>query len=70
MILAVYATDRSNTWSEIGAQVYFWGRLAYLPAYAVGLPWVRTFIWQIATVGIVLCMVPLFDRALLAVLVE
>lgn len=70
VILAVYATERSNQWSEIGAQVYFWGRLAYVPAYAAGLPWVRTFIWQIATIGIVLCMVPLFDRALLTVLME
>lgn len=70
VVLAVYATERSNQWSEIGAQVYFWGRLAYLPAYAAGLPWIRTFIWQIATVGIVLCMVPLFDKALLTVLME
>ncbi|MBX3496607.1 MAG: MAPEG family protein [Parvibaculum sp.] len=70
VILAVYATERSNQWSEIGAQIYFWGRLAYIPAYAAGLPWVRTFIWQIATVGIVLCMVPLFDRALITVLME
>lgn len=70
VVLAVYATERSSQWSEIGAQVYFWGRLAYLPAYAAGLPWIRTFIWQIATVGIVLCMVPLFDKALLTVLLE
>ncbi|MBX3493061.1 MAG: MAPEG family protein [Parvibaculum sp.] len=70
VILAVYATERTNQWSEIGAQIYFWGRLAYIPAYAAGLPWVRTFIWQIATVGIVLCMVPLFDRALITVLME
>lgn len=70
VILAVYATERTDVWSETGAQVYFWGRLAYLPAYAIGLPWVRTIIWQIATIGIVLCMVPLFDRALIAVLME
>ena len=70
VILAVYATERTNQWSEIGAQIYFWGRLAYIPAYASGLPWIRTFIWQIATIGIVLCMVPLFDRALLTVLME
>ncbi|MDZ4380194.1 MAG: MAPEG family protein [Parvibaculum sp.] len=70
VILAVYATGRTDMWSEAGAQVYFWGRLAYLPAYAMGLPWLRTVIWQIATIGIVLCMVPLFDTALLAVLME
>ncbi|PKQ05260.1 MAG: hypothetical protein CVT72_10110 [Alphaproteobacteria bacterium HGW-Alphaproteobacteria-11] len=70
VILAVYATERTNQWSEIGAQIYFWGRLAYIPAYASGLPWIRTIIWQIATIGIVLCMVPLFDRALITVLME
>jgi uncharacterized MAPEG superfamily protein len=70
VILAVYATERSNQWSEIGAQVYFWARLAYVPAYASGLPWIRTILWQVATIGIVLCMVPLFDRALLTVLME
>jgi len=68
VILAVYATERSNEWSEIGSQIYFWGRVAYIPAYAFGLPWLRTIIWLIATIGILLCMVPLFDEALLTVL--
>lgn len=70
VVLAVHATERASGWSEVGAQIYFWARLAYVPAYAAGLPWVRTFIWQIAAIGIVLCMVPLFDPALLTVLME
>jgi uncharacterized MAPEG superfamily protein len=70
VVLAVYATERTNIWSEIGAQIYFWARLGYLPAYAAGLLWVRTLIWLIALSGIVLCMVPLFDKALLMVLME
>lgn len=70
VVLAVYATERTNFWSEIGTQIYFWARLGYLPAYAAGLMWVRTLIWLIALSGIVLCMVPLFDKALLMVLME
>lgn len=70
VVLAVSMTERTNFWSEIGAQIYFWARLGYLPAYAAGLLWVRTLIWLIATVGIALCMVPLFDRALIMVLME
>tara|TARA_R110002110_G_scaffold103087_4_gene260743 strand:- start:4503 stop:4919 length:417 start_codon:yes stop_codon:yes gene_type:complete len=70
VVLAVHVTGRASGWSEVGAQIYFWARLAYVPAYAAGLPWLRTFIWQIATIGIVLSMVPLFDRALLTVLME
>jgi len=65
-VLMLEITTSGNTWSEAGAQLYFWGRVAYVPAYASGLPWVRTFIWQIATVGIVLVMVPLAQRLLSA----
>ena len=70
VVLAVHVMDRSSLWSEVGAQIYFWGRLAYVPAYVSGLPWVRTIIWLIATSGILLCMVPLFDPALLTILME
>lgn len=70
VVLAVYATERTSFWSEIGTQIYFWARLGYLPAYAAGLMWLRTLIWLIALSGIVLCMVPLFDKALLMVLME
>lgn len=36
----------------LGAQLYFWGRVAFLPLYALGLPYVRTIAWTVALVGI------------------
>lgn len=63
-VLTVEITATTNAWSVAGAQLYFWARLAYVPAYASGLPWVRTFIWQIATIGIVLVMAPLGQKLL------
>ncbi len=36
----------------LGAQLYFWGRVAFLPIYAIGLPVVRTLAWTVSLVGI------------------
>lgn len=41
----------------LGAQLYFWGRVAFLPVYALGLPVVRTLVWTVALAGIVLVLV-------------
>jgi uncharacterized MAPEG superfamily protein len=46
-----------TTW---GAMLYFWARVAYLPVYALGLPVVRTGVWGVSVVGIVLMLVALF----------
>lgn len=42
--------------APLGAQLYFWGRVAYLPAYATGVPFVRTLTWGVAMAGIVLVL--------------
>jgi len=41
----------------LGAQLYFWGRVAFLPIYALGFPVVRTLVWTVSLVGIVLVLV-------------
>lgn len=43
--------------APLGAQLYFWARVAYLPAYASGLPFVRTLAWTVAIVGIALVLI-------------
>ena len=40
--------------TAIGAHLYFWGRLIYVPLYAAGIPVVRTLVWVGATLGLVL----------------
>jgi uncharacterized MAPEG superfamily protein len=53
-VLAAAAAGRLGTKTEIGAYLYFFGRLAYLPLYAAGIPVVRTIVWGIATAGLLL----------------
>lgn len=38
--------------AAMGAQLYFWGRVAFLPLYAIGVPFLRTIAWTVALAGI------------------
>jgi uncharacterized MAPEG superfamily protein len=59
-VLAVVATQRSNGHTVLGAQLYFWARLAYVPMYAAGIAYVRTLVWVVSIVGLVMVLLPLF----------
>lgn len=39
-----------------GSAIYLAGRVLFLPLYAAGVPWIRTFSWNFATLGLVLVM--------------
>lgn len=53
-VFLVQATDGAGALSQWGGAIYLAGRIAYLPLYALGVPWLRTFAWNIATSGLVL----------------
>jgi uncharacterized MAPEG superfamily protein len=43
-----------HTWlMAVGSQIYFYSRLAYLPLYAFGVPYLRTAVWNLSVFGIV-----------------
>ena len=50
--LAVVAMHKTGAQTVIGAQIYFWARLAYLPVYVIGIPYLRTVIWIASLWGI------------------
>jgi uncharacterized MAPEG superfamily protein len=56
-VLLLVVLGRQGTWlSQVGAALYLGGRLLFLPLYAAGIPWLRTFSWNIATLGLALVM--------------
>ena len=59
-VLAVLVTGRSNGDTAMGAQLYFWARVAYVPLYAAGIPFLRTVAWAASLVGLVMMLKPLF----------
>ena len=59
-VLAVVVTERTGGESALGAQVYFWARLAYLPIYAAGIPYVRSLAWAVSLWGLLQVLWVLF----------
>ena len=58
--LAVVLSQRGDAQSALGAHLYFWSRLLYVPLYAAGVPVVRSLVWTVSMVGIALVLWPLF----------
>ena len=58
-VMIANAAGRHNWMTILGTQLYFWGRIAYLSAYAFGIPLLRSLIWNLATLGIVLVLLAL-----------
>ena len=54
LVFLVVASGKSNQWTVLGAELFFWGRLAYALIYLAGFPWVRTLAWAISVVGMVM----------------
>ena len=53
-VLAATVVGRLGPLTLIGSHLYFWGRLIYLPLYAAGVPKVRTLVWMVSALGLVL----------------
>lgn len=56
LVVVVTLADRSSALTQWGAWVYLGFRTIYLPLYIAGIPWLRTFAWNIATLGLALIM--------------
>ncbi|MGH8028891.1 MAG: MAPEG family protein [Arenimonas sp.] len=59
-VLVLAATQRGDANTAIGAQMYFWARVAYVPAYASGISMVRTITWAVSITGLILVLRALF----------
>ena len=55
-VLVVTTMAKNNPTSALGAQLYFWSRVAYVPVYAAGIPVLRTLIWAASIVGLVMVL--------------
>ena len=59
MVFAAHAVGRHNALTESGAVLYFVARLADLPLSALGVPLVRSLVWNVAALGMTLMLVAL-----------
>ncbi len=60
LVLVAQASGKANGWTALGAQIFFWGRVAHLAVYTAGITGVRTAVFFVATAGEVLILIQLF----------
>ena len=59
-VLAVVLAQKTSTQTALGAQIYFWARVVYLPLYAAGIPYLRTVVWAVSLWGSLQVVAALF----------
>ena len=57
-ILIVQAAGLNSKWTAIGALVWLGARVIYLPLYAMGVPVVRTLVFMVSLVGLLMVLTP------------
>lgn len=58
-ILLVQVSQRLTAFTSIGAQLYFYARVVYVPLYATGIPGVRSAVWALSMVGLLMVLWPM-----------
>jgi uncharacterized MAPEG superfamily protein len=59
LVLIAVVTNKTNSTTLLGAQLFFWARLAYAFVYVAGVPWLRTAVWLVSIIGLILIFVQL-----------
>ena len=62
LAVALAVTGRTGGNAALGAQIYLWARIIYVPVYVFGIPVLRTTVWAVSIVGIVMMLVALLVK--------
>jgi uncharacterized MAPEG superfamily protein len=52
LLLIAMVAGKTNPMTLLGAQLFFWARLAYAVIYVAGIPWLRTAAWLGSVIGL------------------
>jgi uncharacterized MAPEG superfamily protein len=58
-VLTAHVASKHSWMTEWGVQLYFWARVCYVVSYAAGIFLVRSLVWNVAALGIVLILLSL-----------
>ncbi len=59
-VLIAAVAGKANATTAMGAMNFFWARLVYAVVYLIGIPWLRTAVWFVSVIGMVMIAVQLF----------
>jgi uncharacterized MAPEG superfamily protein len=55
-VLIAHVANREGTQTLWGASLYLGARVVYIPLYALGIPVVRTLVWSVSLVGLIMVL--------------
>ena len=61
LALALAVTGKTGGTGLLGAQIWFWSRVVYVPIYITGIPGVRTLVWAASVIGLVMMLIGLLS---------
>src|SRR5580693_3540937 len=59
LVLVAQVAGKANAATALGAELFFWARVIYVPVYLIGIPHLRTLVWAVSVVGLVLIFLQL-----------
>ena len=62
LVLIIQVTESWTSISALAVQIYFWARVAYIPLYIIGIPFLRTFAWLASAGAILMLAWPLLQQ--------
>lgn len=54
LVLVAVVSGKTNDTTLMGAQIFFWARVAYALVYYAGIPWLRTGVWTVSLIGLIM----------------
>ncbi len=59
LVVVAQIAGKTNAMTLLGCQLFFWARLAYAIVYVAGVPWLRTLVWLVSAIGLLLILLQL-----------
>ena len=56
LVLVAAQTNNLNATTALGAALFFWGRAAFAPLYWMGVAWLRTIVWFVSVIGLLMIL--------------
>ena len=56
LVLALAVVGKTGGTGALGAELWFAGRIVYLPLYVLGVPWLRTLAYGVSLAGLVMML--------------
>ena len=60
IVVALAFSHKSDAISLWGSRIYLLARIVYVPCYGLGITGVRSLVWAVSLVGILMCLYTLF----------